>query len=307
MISLKEHLRLSKGSVINNQCFSSCENNIEFNGKNLNFHKGPLIMGILNITPDSFYDGGKYNSIDKALSKVEELIVQGADIIDIGGESTRPGSKSILLEEEISRVIPVLEKITKEFDVIISIDSTKEKMVELALQSGVSIVNDISGLKFEPKIAEHVAKFNAGIVLMHSSSRPVDMQEKVQYSSLIDDIFDYLKSSINFAIGNSISAERIIVDPGIGFGKTVEHNIEILRRLNKFTELGYPVLIGTSRKSFIGKILDDLPIEKRLIGSVITAVVSVLNGASILRVHDVQETKQAFKIIDLIYNSNIRN
>ncbi len=298
---------MEKRSVIKDQHFSSKVSKMQFGDKVLDFNNGPLIMGIVNFTPDSFFDGGKYNTVDKALMRIEKLLNEGADIIDIGGESTRPESKSVSINEELSRVIPIIERTKKEFDPIISIDSTKQKVVEQALLSGASLVNDISGLKFEPEITKHVAKYNAAIILMHSSSRPVDMQSNTNYSSLIEDILDYLRNSIDIAVSSFIPHDKIILDPGIGFGKTAGQNIEIIRNLNKFTKLGYPVLIGTSRKSFIGKILNGLPSEKRLIGSVVTAVASALNGASIIRVHDVEETKQAFKILDVFYNISQRN
>ncbi|MGH7884360.1 MAG: dihydropteroate synthase [Thermodesulfobacteriota bacterium] len=304
MISEKEISFLEKGSFLNTRQFPDNKFRLELNGKTLDFSKKTYIMGIVNFTPDSFFDGGKYNSMDKALLKVASLINEGADIIDIGGESTRPGSKSITLNEELERVMPLIEKATKEFDIIFSVDSTKEKVVQEALKSGVSIVNDISGLNFEPKIAKHVAEYNAAIVIMHTSSRPIDMQDRTGYGSLIDDIIDYFRSSINFAVKSSIAIDKIIIDPGIGFGKTAEQNIEIIRKLPRFKLLGCPLMIGTSRKSFIGKIFDNLPTEDRLIGSVVSAVASALNGASILRVHDVFETKQAMEIINLIYGSN---
>lgn len=257
-------------------------------------------MGIVNFTPDSFFDGGKYNTLDKALLRIEKLVKEGADIVDIGGESTRPGSDSISLEEELNRVLPLIEKAAKEFDVILSIDSTKEMVVKEALQAGVSIVNDISGLRFEPEIATHVANNDAAIILMHTPSRPWDMQKNTEYDNLIENMISSLMNSVKTAKEYSVPDEKIIIDPGIGFGKTSEQNFQIIRDLKRFCEMGFPLLIGTSRKSFIGNAFNNLPPENRLAGSLITAVISVKNGASILRVHDVEETRQALEIFDYL-------
>ena len=276
-------------------------NIINIDNKIFDFTKNTYVMGIINITSDSFFDGGKYLNKENALFRTEKILKEGADIIDLGGESTRPGSKPISIDEELNRVIPVLKEIKKNFDAVISVDTTKAVVAKNALEHGASIINDISGLNFEPEIAEHVSANKAAIVLMHTTSRPIDMQKSIYYESLIDDILEILKKSIQLALNKGIDKEKIIIDPGIGFGKTVDDNIEIIKELNKFKKLGCPILIGTSRKSFIGKILGDLNVNERLIGSVSTAVLSAINGASIVRVHDVKETKQALKIIDTIY------
>ena len=274
---------------------------IRIENRIFDFSEKTFVMGILNTTPDSFFDGGKYLDKDSALYKVEQLIKDGADFIDIGGESTRPGSIPVTIEEEIGRVIPVVIDVKKNFDVVISVDTTKAEVAKEALDHGASIINDISGLSFEPEIADHVSNNNALIILMHTTSRPIDMQQNAKYDSLIDDITDFLNISIEKALSRGVKRDNIIIDPGIGFGKTVDNNIQIIRQLRKFGELNSPILIGTSRKSFIGKILDNTDVEQRLIGSVTTAVLSGLNGASIVRVHDVKETVEALKIAQEIY------
>ena len=261
-------------------------------------------MGIVNMTPDSFYDGGEYNNPKKALGRIASLIKDGADIIDIGGESTRPGSSGVSTEEELRRVIPVIEAAAGEFDTVISVDTTKAVVAEEALRCGASMVNDISGLSFEPQVAQKVSEKGAAIILTHTSSRPVDMQEKTQYGSLIPDITDSLLNSVQTAVAAGIPRENIIIDPGIGFGKTTGQNLEIIRRLEDFCRLGFPVCLGTSRKSFIGEILGSPLAEQRLIGSVCSVIISMLKGISIVRVHDVLETVQAIRTVKSIYGVN---
>jgi len=261
-------------------------------------------MGIVNMTPDSFYDGGAYNDPQKALGRIASLIRDGADIIDIGGESTRPGSLGVSTEEELDRVIPVIEAASAEFDTVISVDTTKAAVAEEALGCGASMVNDISGLSFEPQVAQKVSEKGAAIVLTHTSSRPLDMQEKTQYSSLIPDITDFLLNSAQTAMAAGVPRDHIIIDPGIGFGKTTPQNLEIIRKLGEFCRLGFPVCIGTSRKSFIGEILGSPLAEQRLIGSVCSVIISMLKGISIVRVHDVLETVQAIRTVKSIYGAN---
>ena len=277
---------------------------IELGSKKLDLSEKPLVMGIVNVTPDSFYDGGKYNDPQQALGRIASLIKDGADIIDIGGESTRPGSLGVSVEEELDRVIPVIEAASAEFDTVISIDTTKATVAEEALGRGASMVNDISGLSFEPKIAQKVSESGAAIILTHTSSRPVDMQKKTHYSSLISDIADFLFNSAQTAMAAGIPRDNVIIDPGIGFGKTTEQNLEIIRRLEEFCELGFPVCLGTSRKSFIGEILGSPLAEQRLIGSVCSVIISMLKGISIVRVHDVLETMQAIRTVKSIYGIN---
>jgi dihydropteroate synthase len=262
------------------------------------------IMGILNVTPDSFYDGGRYFKLDDALRRIEKMIVEGADIIDVGGESTRPGSLSIPEEEELRRVIPVIKEAVRRFDVVLSVDTTKAKVAEEALREGASIVNDISGLKFEPKIGEIVAKWRAGLVLMHTTSRPYDMQSKTQYNSIVTDIVQSLEVSIRLAEQKGVSPESILVDPGFGFGKTAEQNLLLLKRLGDFLVLRKPILVGTSRKSFIGKVLGtELP-EERLEGTAATIAIAIMNGASIVRVHDVLYMKRVAMMVDAVLNAD---
>lgn len=256
-------------------------------------------MGILNITPDSFYDGGKFFDCSKAIKHAKKIIEDGADIIDVGGESTRPGSDSISVTEEINRVIPVIKKLVKELNVPISIDTYKYEVAKEALKNGASLVNDITGLHEDRKIAKLVADYKAGVVIMHIKGTPKDMQLNPVYDDLIAEIIDYLKDGINVAITNGISKDSIIIDPGIGFGKQVEHNLKIIANLSKFKSLGFPLLIGTSRKSFIGKILD-ADVNDRLEGTLATTAISIANGANIIRVHDVKECKRVAGIVDAI-------
>ena len=277
---------------------------IKLGSKELDLSEKPLVMGIVNMTPDSFYDGGKYNDPQKALGRIASLIKDGADIVDIGGESTRPGSLGVSTEEELDRVIPVIEAASAEFDTVISVDTTKAAVAEEALGCGASMVNDISGLSFEPQVAQKVSEKGAAIVLTHTSSRPLDMQEKTRYSSLVPDISDFLLNSAQTAMAAGVPRDHIIIDPGIGFGKTTPQNLEIIRRLEEFCELGFPVCLGTSRKSFIGEILGSPLAEQRLIGSVCSVIISMLKGISIVRVHDVLETMQAIRTVKSIYGVN---
>ena len=275
---------------------------LKIKGHYINFNNKTLIMGVLNVTPDSFYDGGKYNTVDKSLFRIEEMLSQGADIIDIGGESTRPGSASISEDDEIKRVIPVLERSLQRFDSVFSVDTTKSKVAKEALDLGVSIVNDISGLKFDKEVANHVSKHKAAIILMHTPSRPSDMQDNTGYKDIMNDIKNSLNESIQTAVDYGIDLESIVVDPGIGFGKTVDQNLIIINQLDEFLELKRPILIGTSRKSFIGNILENKDPEERLEGTLASVVASIIKGASIVRVHDVREIKRASLISDAILN-----
>ncbi len=256
-----------------------------------------FIMGILNVTPDSFSDGGLYFSTQSAIDRALEIINHGADFIDIGGESTRPGSLPVSAEEEMERVLPVIEELVKNTSVPISIDTTKSEVAEKALQLGAVIVNDISAMNFDSKMVDIVAKYNASVILMHIKGTPKDMQQNPEYKDLIGEIFEYLKRSCEIAKSKNIT--QIIVDPGIGFGKKLEHNIEIFKQLSAFKTLGYPVLVGPSRKSFIGQILN-LPVDQRLEGTAAAVAVSILRGANIVRVHDVKEIKRVVRIVDAL-------
>lgn len=261
-----------------------------FGNKTLGFEKS-YVMGILNVTPDSFSDGGKYFEPEAAIKRAIEMMEEGADIIDIGGESTRPGSDPVPVDEEIRRVIPVLEEIIKiNKNIFISVDTNKSKVAEAALQCGASIINDISGLTFDSNMIDVIKKYNAGVVLMHIQGTPKTMQNNPKYEFLIDEIYDYLHKQAEFARKNNV--RNIIIDPGIGFGKSIENNFEIIKRLEDLKTLGYPVLIGISRKSFLGKTFD-LEIYERDNVSSIAEALALKNGAKIIRTHNVKFGKQA--------------
>ena len=263
------------------------------------FGSRTYIMGILNVTPDSFSGDGIYQDIDRAVETGERLVQEGADIIDIGGESTRPGAQSVTTEEEIERVIPVIGKLSKKIKVPISIDTAKSKVARRALDSGASIVNDITGFESDHEMVYVIREFNAKVVLMHIKGTPQTMQNSPKYGNLIQEIKEELRRIIDKAISNGIKKENIIIDPGIGFGKTLEHNLEILNRLSEFKELGMPVLVGPSRKSFIGKITGAEP-HNRVFGTAGAVAIAIENGADIVRVHDVKEIKQAVMVADAI-------
>jgi dihydropteroate synthase len=260
-------------------------------------------MGVLTVTPDSFHDGGKYTSIDAALSRAETMAGEGADIIDIGGESTRPGSEGVSGDEELARVVPVIREIRKRLDIPLSIDTTKAMVARAALAEGASMVNDISGLKFGTGVAEASAEYGAAMVLMHTSSRPRDMQEKTEYESLVGDIIKSLRDSMRKASAAGVREENIIIDPGFGFGKIAAQNLTLLKELARFRELGRPILIGTSHKSFIGAVAED-PSGSRLEGTAATVAIGIMNGASIVRVHDVGYMKKIALIADAVKNVN---
>lgn len=262
------------------------------------------IMGVLNVTPDSFFDKGRFFDRERAFTHALDMAREGADIIDVGGESTRPGANDVSVNEELDRVIPVIEAIFKEACVTVSIDTRKAKVADAALKAGATIVNDVSGLKFDSKIAGIVAKYSAHVILMHMKGTPRDMQLNPSYIDVVKEIQESLKESINIARNAGIKEEKIIIDPGIGFGKTVEHNIEILKRLDEFKDLGYPICIGTSRKSFLGKILGSEDPEDRLAPTIATSVIAIMKGACLLRVHDVKEAVQAARITDSIVKGN---
>lgn len=262
-------------------------------------------MGILNITPDSFSDGGKYFDdklyLDKVIDDAVQMENDGADFLDIGGESTRPGSENISIDEELERVIPVISALTKKIKIPLSIDTYKSEVADEALKAGACIVNDISGFKFDDKIAEVTSKHDASCILMHIKGTPGDMQKNPVYENVVKEVYDYLNESISIAKYYGI--KQIMTDVGIGFGKSLEHNLELLRNLNKFRELGYPVLLGVSRKSFIDKIFP-VTISDRLEGTIAANVIGINNGANILRVHDVLENIKAVKVADKILENN---
>jgi dihydropteroate synthase len=261
--------------------------------------KQTLLMGVLNVTPDSFSDGGAFFDKEKAISRGLGMVEEGVDIIDIGGESTRPGSKPVELEEELHRVIPVIESLEKEVDIPISIDTYKSAVAQRAIEAGAQIINDISGLHFDTSLAEVAAREDTPLVLMHIRGTPETMQKDVHYSSLFPEIIRYLGDSILVAESAGVDPGQIVIDPGIGFGKTVEDNLLILKHLYEFRILGKPILLGTSRKSFIGKILN-AEVENRLEGTLASIAIGVLNGAHIIRSHDVLQAKRAIAVADAV-------
>jgi len=267
-----------------------------------------LVMGILNVTPDSFSDGGQYFSIDKAIAHAQQMIADGADLIDIGGESTRPGSEGpVSAEEEINRVVPVIESLVKSTDSPISVDTTKSEVARAAVEAGASIINDVSALRFDFYIADVAAKAGAGLVLMHSRGTPATMHRLPPVADIMEEVTSSLNASIKMAERRGVARESIAIDPGIGFGKSQEQNLELLAKTNALIEAfpGLPLLVGTSRKSFIGRILadkdgDPAPPEQRLSGSLATVAAAVLGGAHIVRVHDVKGTVDCVRVADAI-------
>lgn len=258
--------------------------------KEFNIGERTYIMGILNVTPDSFSDGGKFNSIDAAIKKVEELIRDGADIIDVGGESTRPNFEAVSTEEEIERVVPIIRAIKENFDIPISIDTYKSATAEAAIKAGADIINDVWGFKKDPNIANVAAKYNVPCILMHN-------REEDEYKDLMKDVIFDLIESINIALDAGVSRENIILDPGIGFAKTLEENLIVMNNLELIKAIGYPVLLGTSRKRMIGLTLD-LPVDERVEGTIATTVLGIVKGCEFIRVHDVLENKRACVMTD---------
>ncbi len=270
---------------------------LDFIFRKLDLSKRTHVMGILNVTPDSFYDGGYYYSHDRAVQRVFEMEAEGADLIDIGGESTRPGSDALDAGEEIDRVIPIIEQIRDKIAIPISIDTRKSEVAEAAISSGAHMVNDVSGLRYDPKMVSVIEKYRVPIVIMHMKGQPKDMQVNPNYTDLIGEIHQQLKQNIQIALRNGISKEKIIIDPGIGFGKKWDDNFVLLKRIKEFRSLGYPMLIGVSRKSFIGKLLN-LREKERMMGTAAAVAVSSLKGVEIVRVHDVKEMVQIVRVVD---------
>ncbi len=263
---------------------------------NLNF-KNPILMGVLNVTPDSFSDGGKYNTTFRALDHVKSMIDFGAHIIDVGGESTRPGAKSVSEQDEITRVSETIQLIKKKYpNQLISLDTRKSKVMQHGLSIGVDLLNDVSALDFDPQSYQVVKDSGKPIVLNHSQGIPEDMQNNPTYENVLLDIFDYFENKIKFLKDNGIKDEQIIIDPGIGFGKTLEHNLEIISKISLFHSLGYPIMVGPSRKSFIGKIMGQKDNPQRLGGTIASVLYSYLQGIQLFRVHDIQETSEALKV-----------
>jgi dihydropteroate synthase len=262
-------------------------------GRNCRFELDrPLIMGVLNVTPDSFSDGGLYRSLDQALRHGGEMRDEGADIIDVGGESTRPGAAAVSVQEELDRVIPIIEALRRELDISLSIDTNKSEVARAALAAGADFINDISGLGFDPAMAAVAGETGAGLFLMHTRGRPAEMQRNTRYSDLMGEIIDSLGKALSLAEKAGVPAQKMAVDPGIGFGKSVAGNLEILARLGELGALGRPVLLGTSRKSFIGSILNQPDPRRRLFGTLATVAIGVDKGGHIFRVHDVGPARE---------------
>ena len=264
------------------------------------FRDRTYVMGILNVTPDSFSEKGIFFDKEKAIAHGLEMARDGADMLDVGGESTRPGAGEVSAEEELRRVIPVIEALAKSVNVPISVDTRKSEVAEEAIRRGAAIVNDVSGLRYDSMMAKVVAEAGAGLVVMHMKGTPRDMQVNPVYKNLIREILDSLKESIRIAVRSGVNEEAIIIDPGIGFGKAVEHNLEVLNRLGEFKTLSRPICVGTSRKSFIGKVLGLEDAKERLAGTLATFAIAIMKGANILRVHDVREALQVSRIADSI-------
>lgn len=258
-----------------------------------------LIIGIVNVTPDSFSDGGKFLSKDAAVAHALELVEQGADVLDIGGESTRPGAASLSAEEEIARVVPVIESLSLQMQTPISVDTTKAEVASAATCAGAAIVNDISSFRFDPQMAEVVRGSASGVILMHMQGTPRTMQANPKYQDVVTEVREFLQERVQFAMAHGIPADRIMVDPGIGFGKTVEHNLELLRGLTHLRTLSHPLLVGTSRKSFIGAVLGR-PLEERDWGTAATAAFAIAQGAHAIRVHDVKLCQQVARMTDAV-------
>ncbi|PMH26123.1 dihydropteroate synthase [Vibrio lentus] len=262
----------------------------------------PHVMGILNVTPDSFSDGGQFNSLEKALQQAERMIKAGVSIIDIGGESTRPGAPEVTLEDELSRVIPAIKAIRANFDVWISIDTSKAEVMRQAVEAGADLINDVRALQ-EPGALEAAAQAQVPVCLMHMKGQPRTMQANPSYDNVFTDVEDFLKERVEACESVGIPKEQLILDPGFGFGKTIEHNYHLLAHLEKFHTLGLPILAGISRKSMIFKLLDKAPADC-MVGSVTCATIAAMKGAQIIRVHDVEDTLEAMKIIEVMNNNH---
>lgn len=261
-----------------------------------------LVMGVLNVTPDSFSDGGQFHDLERAAARAEEMVAEGADLLDVGGESTRPGGGVVPADEELRRVVPVIERLAARVTVPISVDTTKAVVARAALGAGAEIVNDVSGLRFDPSIADEAARARAGLVLMHSRGRAGTMHSLPPVADIMAEVAESLSASVAEAEGRGVERAAIVVDPGIGFGKSQEQNLELLARLDEFARLfaGFPILVGTSRKSFIGRLLAGAPATERLQGTMATVTAAVLAGAHVVRVHDVKAAVETVRVADAL-------
>ncbi len=279
----------------------------QISGNSLPIGKRTLVMGVLNVTPDSFSDGSQFFSLERAIEHGEQMIAEGADIIDVGGESTRPGSVPVSPEEEIQRVVPVISELVRRMSVPVSIDTAKATVARAALDAGAAIVNDISALRFDFHLADEVATSGAGLVLMHSRGTPATMQRLPPVADIFEEVISSLRSSVTMAERRGVRRESIVIDPGIGFGKTPEQNIELIAKLDQLASAfpEFPILIGTSRKSFIGRLLEDengdpAPATERLHGTMASIAAAILRGAKIVRVHDVKAAVETVRVVDAI-------
>jgi len=275
---------------------------LEIRGAIFDFSR-TYVVGILNVTPDSFSDGGKYIRAESAIAQAERMIEEGADIVDVGGESTRPGADPLPFDDELDRVLPVIMELRKKTDIPISIDTYKSEVAKAALDSGADMVNDISGLHFDRNVATVAAEYEVPIIVMHIKGEPKSMQNRPEYDDLIGEIREYLSISIEIACAGGVSREKIIIDPGIGFGKTFDNNFSILKRIPEFMDLDCPILIGASRKGFLGSFTGNKP-EDRIEESIAASVIAAQNGANFVRVHDVAATKRALAVADAISSSD---
>jgi dihydropteroate synthase len=265
----------------------------------------PLIMGVVNVTPDSFSDGGLFLDADAAVEHGLRLVDEGADILDVGGESTRPGAEPVGEEEERERVLPVVERLARDAGARLSIDTTKLAVARAALDAGATLVNDVSAFRFDPGMAALVAETGAGCCLMHMLGEPRTMQQDPRYDDVVSDVKAFLEERLAFAVSEGIEEERVWLDPGIGFGKTVEHNLELLRRLDEIVAIGRPVVVGTSRKSFLGKLVGGRDEGQRLPGTIATNVLALERGASVFRVHDVAQNADALAVAAATFSPDV--
>jgi dihydropteroate synthase len=279
------------------------ETTLNCGGKSLKLGKHPRVMGIINVTPDSFSDGGVHFKIEDAIERAHQMVEEGADIIDVGGESSRPGSDPVDIWEESSRIIPVISRLVRELSVPVSVDTTKSEVARAALDAGAGMINDISGLHWDLKLAEFAARYKVPVVVMHTRGKPKTMQKDIHYESLISEILRYLKEGVEVAHAAGVPEDQIIVDPGMGFGKKLENNLEIMNHLFEFSVLGKPVLVGASRKTFIGKVLG-LEMDQRVEGTLATTIYGILRGIDIVRVHDVKENVRAIRMLEHMMGSN---
>ncbi len=280
---------------------SKIQNPLTIRGNSFEWGQRTYLMGVLNVTPDSFSDGGEFNTPDAALAQAQQLVTAGADMIDVGGQSTRPGAAEISLEEELERVLSVVQVLRQEISVPLSVDTTRAAVAKAAVAAGADIVNDISGATFDPDMLPTVAQLGVPIVLMHIRGTPQTMQQLTDYQDLIGEIYQFLENRASTAIASGIVSSRIIIDPGIGFAKKYNQSLEIIRRLAVFRSLNYPILVGTSRKSFIGHILNQPDPKARVWGTAAACCAAIASGADILRVHDVKEMRDVCHVADAIF------